>query len=106
MSKTSRYLLLLYGKGDGCDYTIGCNQRIISLKSTGSFAGAMREAVSEIRDRNPDEIKTAELVEIGRIESLAMVLADEIKRRQMEGESITERSERELYEKLKAKYGE
>lgn len=106
MAKASRYLLLLYGKGDGCDYTIGCNQRIIALKAAGSFAEAVQEATQEIRDLNPDEIKTAELVEIGRLESLAMVLADEIKRRQMEGESITERSERELYEKLKAKYGE
>lgn len=38
------FLLIAWGSGDGCDYTIGCNQRVTELK-----AKTLEEAQLEVK---------------------------------------------------------
>jgi len=45
-----RYIALLIGRGEGCDYTIGCNQTWITLK-----ADTMQKAIEECKVYDDDE---------------------------------------------------
>ena len=44
------FYLYLKGQGDGCDYTIGCNEKLIQLRAA-SLELAKAEAAEKITDR-------------------------------------------------------
>jgi hypothetical protein len=51
---TEGYIVVLQGKGEGCDYTIGCNTAICRLKAT-TLEEAIEECRAEIVGNVPED---------------------------------------------------
>lgn len=49
MSVVEVYKLIVKGGGEGCDYTLGCNVKIVNLHST-DYDGALIEAQRWVTD--------------------------------------------------------
>jgi hypothetical protein len=65
------YWLYLEGKGDGCDYTVGCNEKLTQLFAV-SLRAAKAEALEELgyeegcldEEPEPGEVESALIFEV------------------------------------------
>jgi len=107
MSKP-RFVALLTGNGEGCDYTICCNVMFKDLESK-NMTDALEEAAELYSDYGGEEL--IESIEILDVVASAELDIEEIERlcveaeRKEEAESV-ERAEREQYERLKRKFNQ
>lgn len=109
----SRYIAILTGKGEGCDYTIGCNRTTIEI-SGSSLEEAERNLVQHIneeysgfsglqREYSDFNIRLVEVAQSKVIDFHAYV-AQEEREEQQEKQRETEERERAEYERLKARF--
>lgn len=92
------FIALFTGKGDGCDYTIGCNR-------TWKFIHArnMEEALEDAAGDVDDRIDCVEVIEISK-KAYVNVAEIEENRRKMNSLLLLEKKKEE-YEKLKKELG-
>lgn len=114
-----KYAIIIIGEGEGCDYTIGCNQKLVELEATDLEAARVEAKEIMLGEYDPDEnefyegyihirgedqIESAQLVSI--VEDLdidgwlneALTIVNEHINNKCEAE------ERALLKKLKEKY--
>lgn len=103
-----KYLVLIEGKGYGCDYTIGCNKEWIELNLSDDIEKAEEDAIDHILKYYGDE---------ERVESIKIVpynfiiMADlqgylnEMKfKEEAAAQAINDANEKAEYERLKKKF--
>ena len=113
------YYVLITGIGEGCDYTIGCNMRFQKLKATNmldarkeciellKYHGDISEDDGSPRPEKDRRIKSIQLLTVLAEEEIdifgtlaaAQKVSDEKER------NDAEMRERQLFERLKKKYG-
>lgn len=59
----NNYIVLLFGKGDGCDYTIGCNQKIVKIQAATDEEATIK-AKWLCGDYAPDQIDSIEVYSV------------------------------------------
>lgn len=64
-----KFILLLQGAGEGCDYTIGCNVTWKELKST-NIKDAKLEAQKIVSSYDEPEIEDATLIQVASSETI------------------------------------
>ncbi len=112
---STKFWALEFGRGEGCDYTIACNQRITPLKAN-TITEAFEECKTIVLDCNfvsdtenrRDEIRHAEIV-IVETKSAHILGVNEIITKMREGkqkavEEEAEADERAEFERLSKKY--
>lgn len=95
------FLVYLEGAGEGCDYTIACNQKLTQLK-----AQTLEAATAEVVAMNLTEIKRARIIEASLIQPVDV---DQWKRDAAEAQRKAESAraearERAELERLSKKY--
>ncbi len=100
-----KFKLYLKQKGEGCDYMIGCGERMIDLKAETKEA-AVKEAKQEIDDHTHSECEIKEALLIEAFDDLSR-LSQEVKsdREVAKTRAIIE-EKRKQYQKLKEELGE
>lgn len=121
----SKFYLYLEGRGEGCDYTIACNERLVELQAD-SFEKALEEVLAPGGELGPDEyepdgwseincdvgsdyyvqLATILQVEESRQVPLFELRAEQAARNTQEAEQRVENEEREEFERLKKKFAE
>jgi len=101
------YKAYLKQSGEGCDYTIGCGQTVISLKAT-STEEAVEELYREIEENYTGESEL-ESCELYFIDKVVVYDNDQLYGRSREAKDkarreLVEEFERLEFERLKAKY--
>ncbi len=89
------YLLCLKGTGNGCDYTIGCNEKCISIKAK-TWEDAEDKAAERIYEHSSGDnpITRATMYEVGEARSLQpAVLARRHEKRQDEKQRKSDMAE-------------
>jgi hypothetical protein len=103
-----KYKAYLKQSGEGCDYTIGCAQKVINIEATN-----MEEAKQKLAKKLPDygvserPIETAEIYEVNTVFAFdTNAFYDEIENKdKLEAQRIQDEVERREYERLKRKFG-
>lgn len=103
----STFWLYLKQKGGGCDYTIGCAQKLEKLKST-DVASALAEvkellSTSYTDDREIDKATMFEVSEVTNV-NIASVYAEIQNERNRKAEAEKEQKDFFLYETLRKKF--
>lgn len=107
----SKFLVVYEGSGEGCDYTIGCNTRVISaLYPDRSIIDVANKIHAELASDNPPvdldmlaSVTVYEILEEKQIE-LTVVHADLRKRIETAEAAKNDENERREYERLRAKF--
>lgn len=110
---TGRYIAILTGKGEGCDYTIGCNRTSIKIngdtieeaeRNLVQHIGREYSGFSGLRDQYSDfDILLVEVAQSKVIDFQAYAAQEDFAWQQ-EKQRERERQERADYERLKAKF--
>ena len=105
-----KMIALVYGIGEGCDYTIGCNKTWWELKAT-NMGKAIEEVKAKLRDYGECDYGAKS---IGRVQILSVTAIDEMDLNHLRQEAKTkleneerqktERQERGQLEALKQNY--
>ena len=108
MKEDESYLLYMVGAGDGCDYTIGCNTRLLKLESK-DYLEAQREATAIILENYSSEenrLSHAEVMHVSFSKDLNLNYIYHQKKltEDLEKQKQTETEEKKLLAQLKAKY--
>lgn len=101
------FYVLLTGKGEGCDYSIACNQKWEILQAK-TWEEANAEVSKRLGDFKAIGIASATILEVNKVERVNM-LAWEANKLQMEKEVKEEKEKAERkaqYEKLKKEFKE
>jgi hypothetical protein len=103
-----KYKAYLKQKGEGCDYTIGCGQTVINLK-TNNLPDAISELENEIIENYSFDETKLQSCELYEINSITIVDVDSIYNKEkllymkeLEEEKL--RAERAEFERLKKKF--
>lgn len=107
------FYLYMKQKGEGCDYTIGCAQKLVRLD-----AETLQDAIEEVKDVwfNPDdrrygrgdyELSEALVLTLAKdaLPILHDMLVEEEAQEELEKKQRAEAQERAEYERLKNKFG-
>ncbi len=104
----AKWRLWLKQFGEGCDYTIGCGQKMMDLKAV-TYQSALEEADKEVRERGLDEQAIQEAILIPVDSTIPINVSKinfemETERRQAKEKTQKEKEEAE-FERLKKKLG-
>ena len=97
------FYLWMKQEGEGCDYTIGCGQKLIPLKASSS-AEAVVEASLLIADYDYEELESALILQGGDIDMMPVVRELVFKKQEEASKLRRERKEAE-FERLKKELG-
>ena len=105
-----KYIAVIYGIGEGCDYTIACNQtiKIVEAENEQEVLQKVLEDYDQIEDRVGCKavIDNVEIYELKNDGVQFNNLADKFyKEKEIYKNKLKEKNDRELYEKLKRKFG-
>jgi len=95
-----KYYALMIGKGEGCDYTIGCNKDFRQLEAT-TIVEARKEIEDYLMERNIDDF---ELIQILSVSSFIDFDIEEFKDFLSKEKKSHKNPEYEKYLQLKKKY--
>ncbi len=99
-----KYYVYMIGKGEGCDYTMGCNNKLYALPGE-TFSEAL-QAVSEHMGYDEYAVEDALIIEASKLVlfDVERYYADVEKKAQEADKQASEQAEKEQYERLKAKF--
>lgn len=102
-----KYYLFLNQGDEGCDYTIGCGQRLIRLNAT-----SIKEARTEVNEKlesygiGSEERMVDEAMILSLVEDVQDLVQEHVERKHAEWEKYEKASKRAMLEKLKKELGE
>jgi len=102
-----KYLVLLEGVGEGCDYTIGCNKNWEEMDLSDDIKEAKTQAVKHVAEwYGSDRVESVQLVPVASIETVDLQgYLDEQERKERQEEAAKkEAAEKAEYERLKEKF--
>jgi hypothetical protein len=105
-ARNSKFVLLLFGCGHGCDHTIGCNQRIIPLKAK-DWDSAQHAAIKTVFAFGTSRIEDAVVLEVAQRKSLNLTSLKEKRdaKRKKAAEKVQRAKDEAELERLQRKLG-
>ena len=93
----------------GCDYSIGCGEKVIELSAT-TFEVAVQELIEKIKEEYSHEERQIESAKLFEVETIGILDIKSIyakieSDRVIESQILKEAKERGEFERLKAKFG-
>jgi hypothetical protein len=99
-----KYLLAIRGTGEGCDYTIGCNQKILTIEAENLEDALVQAEEYYIQRGGPEYIESISICDILAELDVERVWAERLREEEeLEEEDLRAQELAEL-NRLKAKY--
>ena len=98
-----KFILLMMGRGVGCDYTIGCNRRweLFSKETVDDAVAKAREMVDYY---GADQISSLDLIEVADSQDVSFILKEIEDAKEVKKDRETKEKELKLLQDLQKKY--